>query len=153
MALAAKYYLKLHQSDITSVFLNGELKEDIYIKQPEEFMMKGKEHHVCKLKRSLYGLKQSPRCWNDCQMKKMGLKQLKNDPCIYTLSSEVEMFIVAVYVDDFIVESKSSTCVHKFLKNLSENFNIEDIVKVHYFFGVKVVYPESGKIIFVNAHT
>ena len=110
-----------------AAFLNGEIKEDIYMKYSEGFMMKG-EHHVCKLMRSLYGLKQSPRCWNeklDCQLKKLGLKQfLKNDPCIYTLSSEGNMFIVAVYVDELILESKSSTPVHKFLKYLSENFNI-----------------------------
>ena len=56
------------------------------------------------------------------------------------------MFIVAVYFHDVIVASKYSTCVHKFLKNSSENFNIKDMGKPHYFLGVKVVYPESGKI-------
>ena len=50
IALAAKYDLKLHRSDITTAFLNGELKEDIYMKQPEGFVMKEKEHHICKLK-------------------------------------------------------------------------------------------------------
>ena len=91
IALAGKYDLKLHQSDITTTFLNSELKESIYMQQPERFMMKGKEHRVCKLKLNQYGLKQSPRCWNekfDCQLKKMGPKQLKTDPCIYTLSSK-----------------------------------------------------------------
>ena len=62
IALAAKNDLELHQLDITTAFLNGELKEEIYMKQPEEFVLKGKEHLVCKLKRSIYGLKQSPRC-------------------------------------------------------------------------------------------
>ena len=75
----------------------------------------------------------------------MGLKQLKNDPCIYTQSSDGEMFIVAVYVDDLIFASKSSTCVHTFLKISSENFNIKDMGKLHKFLGVKVVYSESGK--------
>ena len=65
IALTAKYDLKQHQSDITTALLNGELKKDIYMKQPEGFMMKGKEHYECKLKWSLYGLKQSPRCWNE----------------------------------------------------------------------------------------
>ena len=80
IALAAKYDLNLHQSNITTAFLNAELKEDIYMKQPEGFMRKGKEHHICKLKRSLYGLKQSPKSSNEklyYQLKKMGLKQLK----------------------------------------------------------------------------
>ena len=76
----------------------------------------------------------------------MSLKQLKNDPCIYTLSSEGEMFIIALNVTDLIVASKSSTPIHKFLKNLSENFNINNMEKLHYFLGVKIVYPESGKI-------
>ena len=77
----------------------------------------------------------------------MGLKQfLKNGLCIYILSSEGEMFIVAVYVDDLIVASKSSTYVHIFLKNLSENCNIKDMGKLHLLLGIKVVYPGSEKI-------
>ena len=96
IALAAKNDLKLHQLDITTAFLNGELNEDIYMKQPEGLEVKGKEHLVCKLNRSLYGLKQSPRCWNETlnsQLKKMHFKQLENDPCIYTLTSGEEIFI------------------------------------------------------------
>ena len=65
ITMAAKHDLKLHQLDITTAFLNGELNEDIYMKQPEGFEVKGKEHLVCKLNRSLYGLKQSSRCWNE----------------------------------------------------------------------------------------
>jgi len=59
LALAVRYQLKLHQMDVKTAFLNGELKEDIYMKQPEGYIKKGKEHLVCKLKKSLYGLKQS----------------------------------------------------------------------------------------------
>ena len=65
IALPAKPDLKLHQLNITTTFLNGELNEDIYMKQPEGFEVKGKDHLICKLNRSLYGLKQSPRCWNE----------------------------------------------------------------------------------------
>ena len=70
--------------------------------QPKGFHVKGKEHLVCKLKRRLYGLKQAPRCWNitlDHQLKKMGFVQTPSDPCLY-VSSEGELFIIAVYVDD-----------------------------------------------------
>ena len=123
IALAAKHDLKLHQLDITTAFLNGELNEDIYMKQPERFEVKGKEHLVCKLNRSLYGLKQSPRCWNEAlnsQLKKMYFKQLENDPCIYTLTLGGEIYIAAVYVDDIILASKSSTHIQEFIKSISE---------------------------------
>ena len=65
IALAAKEKLHLHQLDVTTAFLNGELKEEIYMKQPDGFAVKGNEHLVSKLKKSIYGLKQSSRCWNE----------------------------------------------------------------------------------------
>ena len=64
IALAVQNGLKLHQMDVTTAFLNGKLKEEVYMQQPEGFVIKGQEHLVGKLKRSIYGLKQSSRCWN-----------------------------------------------------------------------------------------
>jgi hypothetical protein len=58
IALATKYHWKLHQLDVKSAFLNGELKEEVYLTQPEGFVEQGQEHLVCKLKKALYGLKQ-----------------------------------------------------------------------------------------------
>ena len=63
IALATKYHWKLHQLDVKSSFLNGELKEEVYLTQPEGFVKSGHEHLVCKLKNVLYGLKQAPRSW------------------------------------------------------------------------------------------
>ena len=64
IAIAVQNGLKLHHMDVTSAFLNGTLTEEVYMKQPEGFVEEGKENLVCKLKKSIYGLKQSPRCWN-----------------------------------------------------------------------------------------
>ena len=64
IALAVQNGLKLHQVDVTTAFLNGELEEEVYMKQPKGFIVKGQEHLVCKLKQSIYDLKQSPQCWN-----------------------------------------------------------------------------------------
>ena len=83
IALASKNDLKMHQLDVTTAFLNGELEEDVYVKQPKGFVVEGQEHLVCKLKRSLYGLKQSPKCWNltlHTQLMEMGFKQTSSDP-------------------------------------------------------------------------
>ena len=63
MALVAQYDLKLHQMDVKTAFLNGDIEEEIYMDQPEGFSMDGKDHMVCKLKKSIYGLKQASRQW------------------------------------------------------------------------------------------
>ena len=63
-AIAAQQDFELHQMDVTTAFLNGELSDEVYMRQPEGFVTAGQEHLVCKLKQNIYGLKQSPRCWN-----------------------------------------------------------------------------------------
>ena len=110
IALACKEGLKLHQMDITTAFLNGDLKEEVYMRQPEGFVAKGQERLVCRLKKSLYGLKQAPRCWNqvlDSQLKAMGFDQSPSDPCIYTSKTDDDFFVLAVYVDDILLAGKS----------------------------------------------
>ncbi|KAF2361468.1 Integrase catalytic core [Trinorchestia longiramus] len=87
LAFAAKHNLQLHHMDVATAFLNGELSEEIYLTQPEGFVSGGKENLVCKLNKSLYGLKQSPNCWNTAlygHLKPLGFKQSKNDACLYT---------------------------------------------------------------------
>lgn len=72
--------------DVVIAFLNGILEETIYLQQPDGYVQQGKEHLVCKLNKSLYGLKQSPRCWNKVLtefMKSIGFTQSSADPCIY----------------------------------------------------------------------
>ena len=86
IALAAHENMKLHQMDVKTAFLNGKLQEEVFIRQPEGFVEQGKENHVCRLKKSIYGLKQSPRCWNmtiDDHLKKMKFQQTEGDPCLY----------------------------------------------------------------------
>ena len=119
------------------------------MKQPEQLEVKGKEHLVCKLKRSIYGLKQSSKCWNgalDKHLKKMGFKQSNNDPCICILNSGGEIFIIAVYVDDIILAGKISECIQKFINAIAEKFDMIDMGKLHHFVGIKINYLNSGNI-------
>ena len=141
IALAVQNGLKLCQMDVTTAFLNGELKEEVYMKQPEGYAIKGKENLVCKLKKSIYGLKQSPRCWNsalDCHLKKMGFKQAAGDPCIY-MASEGEMFLIAVYVDDILLAGRSDERLTTVKQALSRKFQVKDMGKLHHFLGINVM--------------
>ena len=100
IALSIQYGLKLHQVDVTTAFLNGNLWEEVYMKQPQGFFNEGEEHLVCKLKKSIYGLKQSSRCWNtvlDSYLKEIGFTQSTSDPCIY-MDARGDTFYIGVYV-------------------------------------------------------
>ena len=80
------------------------------MRQPEGFVIPGQEHLVCRLKRSIYGLKQSPRCWNtvlDNHLKKMGFVQTDTDPCVYRASVR-EPFFLGVDVDDIVLATRNS---------------------------------------------
>ena len=146
IALAIQNGLKLHQMDVTTAFLNGELKEEVYMKQPERYVVKGKEGLVCKLKKSIYGLKQSPRCWNlafDNYLKQTRFVQAAGDPCLY-MASEEEMLLIATYVDDILLAGKSMKRMNTVKQALSQQFLVKDMGELHYFLGVKVVQDHSA---------
>ena len=128
IALAARDNMYLHQLDVTTAFLNGTLREEVFMKQPEGFVKKGQEHLVCKLKKSIYGLKQSPRCWNtalDEHLGKIGFIQSANDPCIYI--STKGSVALAVYVDDIIIAAGSELQMREVKQAIADKFNVNDM--------------------------
>ena len=115
LAFAVEMGMQIHQMDVVTAFLNGDLKEEIYMQQPSGYIQPDKNGLVCKLKKSLYGLKQSPRCWNEklCEhLKSLGFKESVADPCIFVRQKK-ELQIIVVYVDDLILLSKSSEQMHE----------------------------------------
>ena len=99
------------------------------MRQPEGFVTPGKEHLVCRLKKSIYGLKQSSRCWNvvlDDHLEKMGFVQTTTDPCVYRASGGEPVYI-GVYVDDIILAAQSNEKLAEMKKELSLHFDIKDI--------------------------
>ena len=83
--------------------------EEVYMQQSIGFISQGEEHFVCKLKKSIYGLKQSAHCWNttlDTHLKQMGFTQSASNPCIYT-DAGGDVFFIGVYVNDIILAGRS----------------------------------------------
>ena len=106
LSIVAAKGLHLEQLDVKTTFLHGDLDEDIYMTQPEGFQVKGKENLVCKLKKSLYGLKQVPRQWYlkfDNFMGRIGYKSCDNDHCCYIKKFKGSYIILLLYVDDMLV--------------------------------------------------
>ena len=154
VALGAQHKLKLHQMDVSTAFLHGELAEEVYMRQPEGFVEQGKEHLVCRLQRSIYGLKQSPRCWNhalDSKLKEMGFEQTSSDPCLYVhFDSEGVMFLVAVYVDDIVLGGRREAEMTTVKEELSQNFEMKDLGPLHHFLGVKVIQDHLTRAIWIG---
>ena len=114
IALAAQECWSLHHLDVKSAFLNSEIKEEIYVSQPEGYVKEGKEEWVLKLNKALYGLKQAPRAWNaklDDTLKSIGFVKSKNNQGVYYLNSNQDKVIVGVYVDDLIITGASEAKV------------------------------------------
>ena len=155
LALATQDGLTVHQMNVTTAFLNGELEEEVYMAQPEEFVVPGKEHLVCRLKHSLYGLKQAPRCWNsvlDKALKEIGFIQSASDPCIY-IATDGEPFLIGVYVDDMLLAGKSKKQINNIKSTLSKRFDMKDLGELNHFLGVQVVQDHKNGTIWIGQPT
>ena len=99
--------LEVEQLDVKTAFLHGDLEEEIYMQQPEGFVKRGKEHLVCRLKKSLYGLKQAPRQWYrkfDSFMTDQGYHKTQADHCVFVKKFEgADFLILLMYVDDMLI--------------------------------------------------
>ena len=153
MALSVQHGLTLHQIDVTTAFLNGKLDKEVYMQQLNGYVCKGKEKYVCKLNKSIYGLKQSPHCWNltlDTYLKKLKFAQTASDPCIYYRKTGGDIMYVGVYVDDIILAGKTVRQVEEIKRDLSQEFDIKDLGKLGYFLGMKVVQNEESQSIWIG---
>lgn len=152
LSIFASLDFHIHQMDVKTAFLNGDVKEDLYMQQPEGYASKGKESLVCKLTKALYGLKQASRQWNqklhEC-MTEMGFDRIEADQAIYVKFVEEldKLILIAVYVDDLIIGSKLLDTVIWVKLNLSERFEMKDLGEVKYVLGIEVHRDRSKKLI------
>jgi hypothetical protein len=108
LAYACSKNIKVYQMDVKSVFLNGELEEEVYIEQPEGFQLSENVDYVCKLKKALYGIKQAPRSWYsrlDKYLQQAGFRKGSADNNLYIKVTQDSILLIEVYVDDIIFGS------------------------------------------------
>jgi hypothetical protein len=106
ISLAAVFGWKLHQMDVKTAFLNGEVEQEVCIEQPEGFMVHDERSHVCKLKKALYGLKQAPRAWYgriDSFLQSLGFTKSIAGPNLYIKIVQNHPVILVLYVDDLFL--------------------------------------------------
>ena len=145
-ALSTQRGLELHHVNVQTAFLNGTLQEEVYMKQPIGYEREGKEH-LCRLKKSIYGLKQSSRRWNlalDSHLQSMGFSQSQSDPCLYTTGGEHTSYI-GVYMDDMILAGKNEAKLKSVKDELSSKFDIKDLGKLSYFLGMSIICNQEEK--------
>ncbi|GJS39842.1 zinc finger, CCHC-type containing protein [Tanacetum coccineum] len=131
LALAAIHNLVIHQMDVKTTFLNSDLDKEVYMKQPEGFVMPGNKHKVCKLVKSLYRLKQAPKQWYqkfDEVVLSSGFLLNQYDKCIYSkFDSSSKGVIICLYVDDMLIFGTDQNQVDKTKKFLSSKFSMKDM--------------------------
>ncbi|KAF5775122.1 putative RNA-directed DNA polymerase [Helianthus annuus] len=141
IAVSALKGLYIHQMDVKTAFLNGYLNEEIYLEQPEGFVMPGQENKVCRLIKSLYGLKQAPKQWHerfDTTVTAFGFRHNSADRCIYTKCEPGYTVVICLYVDDMLIISTHLEGISETKKYLSLNFKMKDLGEVDTILGIKV---------------
>ena len=141
MTLVAHFELELQQMDVKMTFLNGNLEEKVYMKQPEGFSSSGCEHLVCKLKKSMYGLKEASHRWylqfHDV-ISSFGFVENIMDQCIYQKVSESKICFLVLYVDDILLATNDKSLLHEAKQFLFEKFDMKDMGDVTYVIGIKI---------------
>ncbi len=146
LAIAVREKMQIHHIDVSTAFLYGEIKEDLYVQIPDGYNIQNKEDKVLKLNKALYGLKQAPRSWNKKLVQTFqdfGLEQLQTDNCIFYKDN----LLISVYVDDMLIISRFENEINNFKTNLQMKFKSKDLGQLKFILGIKVHYTKNGSII------
>lgn len=147
LSIASREGLVVHHLDVKTAYLNANVEEKIYMKQPPGFAVSGKEDHVCLLNKSIYGLKQSAKAWNDTINKillKLNFRRSTADQCLYYKINQNDEYFLLIYVDDIIIVSKTITLIDEVKKQLNNEFEVRDLGEVKYYLGIQVEKSSDG---------
>ncbi|GJR07521.1 zinc finger, CCHC-type containing protein [Tanacetum coccineum] len=148
IALTSILNLIIHQMDVKTTFLNGELDEEVYMNQPRGFIMPGNENKVCKLIKSLYGLKQAPKQWHqkfDEVILSNGYLLNQVDKCVYSKFDESgKGVIICLYVNDMLIFGTDQVYVDLTKEFLSSRFSMKDMGEADVILGISIKHESNG---------
>ena len=138
--------------DVKIIFLNGDLKEDVYMDQPEGFAIKGQEQKVCELVKYLYGLKQAPQAWYEKLIEhilKLNYKHFNLDDATLFVKKVGRLVVyLVVYVDDLLIIGNNDDYIVSIKRELKKVFDMIDLGLLHYYLGIEV--DKKPKCIFIS---
>jgi hypothetical protein len=146
LALAGSHKWEVHQMDVKSAFLHGDLQKEIYMEQPPGYVQNDSSL-VFRLKKSLYGLKQAPRAWYakmDSFLIATGFSRCHSNPNVYSKKVGSHLIILVLYVDDLIITGSDSKLLNHVKTNLKKKFEMTDLGFLHYFLGLQVLQTNEG---------
>jgi hypothetical protein len=147
LSISSYLQIKLYQMDVNSAFLNGILKEEVYVEQPKGFEDHQFPHHVYKLKKALYGLKQAPRAWYErltTYLLDQSFIRGQADRTLFISNKGEQKLIAQIYVDDIIFGATIDSQAHAFSDDMKQEFEMSLIGELTYFLGFQVQQTSKG---------
>jgi hypothetical protein len=144
LSAAGRDKLKVMQYDVKAAFLNGDLQEEVYMRPPPGVETRGK---VCKLTKSLYGLKQAANVWNQKMHEsliKRGFEQNKTDNCLYLYKSGGELIHLLTHVDDILAATNNVETLERIMAEVGKDFELKSIGEAKEYLGIKLERDEVG---------
>jgi hypothetical protein len=133
--------MRIEHMDVRTAYLYGLIDTEVYMKQPKGFLIRGKENHVCKLVKAIYGLRQSGKIWYETLrdfLLNTGFKQCWKDRCVFIKQTKEYTIIVIVYVDDLIIANNNDEARAEFKQALNKRFKMKDLGDLSYILGIRV---------------
>ena len=156
LAIAAYFDYEIWQMDVKTAFLNGNLTEDVYMIQPEGFVDPNNARKVCKLQKSIYGLKQASRSWNirfDEAVKGFGFIKNEEESCVYKKASGSSLVFLILYVDDILLIGNDIPMLESVKTSLKNSFSMKDLGEAAYILGIKIYRDRSKRLIGLSQST
>jgi hypothetical protein len=156
LAYDTHHDFKLYQMAVKSAFLNGPIKEEVYVEQPPGFEDEEYHNHVYKLHKAFYGLKQAPRAWYECLrdfLIENGFMIGKVDSTLFTRKMGKDLFVCQIYVDDIIFCSTNKSFCDEFSKIMTNRFVMSMMGELKYFLGFQIKQLEDGTFISQTKYT